>query len=79
MDFTTVRLSSSTKKSLDKYKEYKNESYEEVILKLITIAEFDEDNAELSEETVKKIEQARQRIKKGESITLEELRKRSGR
>ena len=78
MDTTTIKLYGNTKRQLDKFKEYKNESYDEVINKMIFIANKAKTNPELSKETVIAIDNARKRIKAGNFITEEEARKRLG-
>ena len=78
MDTTTIKLYGNTKRQLDKFKEYKNESYDEVINKMIFIANKAKTNPELSKETVIAIDNARKRIKAGNFITEEEERKRIG-
>ncbi|MBS3131513.1 hypothetical protein J4212_03730 [Candidatus Woesearchaeota archaeon] len=78
MDTTTIKLHGNTKKQLDRFKEYKNESYDEVINKVIFIANKAKTNPELSRETVIAIDNARKRIKAGNFMTEEEARKRLG-
>lgn len=78
MDTTTIKLYGNTKRQLDKFKEYKNESYDEVINKMIFIANKARTDPELSKETVIAIDNARKRIKAGNFITEEEARKRLG-
>ncbi|MAE42714.1 hypothetical protein CMO93_03005 [Candidatus Woesearchaeota archaeon] len=78
MDTTTIKLHGKTKQQLDKFKEYKNESYDEVINKMIFIANKAKTNPEFSKETVIAIENARKRLKAGNFITEEEARKRLG-
>ena len=78
MDTTTIKLYGNTKRQLDKFKEYKNESYDEVINKMIFIANKAKTNPELSRETVIAIDNARKRIKAGNFLTEEEARKRLG-
>ena len=78
MGITTIKIHEDTKKELDKFREYKNESYDEVIRKIVFIAKHVEDEPELSKETIKAIEMARKRIKKGHFVTEEEARKRLG-
>ncbi len=74
MSDTTVKIHLGTKSELNKFREYKNESYDEVINKLIYIAK----NPELSKETIKAIEKARERYKKGIFVNEKEARKRLG-
>lgn len=75
---TTVKLNLTTKEELNKYREYKNESYDEVIQKLIFIAKKAETEPELSQQTAKDIQKARERIKKGLYLTESDARKRLG-
>ncbi len=65
MEFTTIRVTPKTKREIDLFREYKNESYEEIIHKLVYVAKTAEKNPKLSQKTVREIEAARQRIKKG--------------
>jgi hypothetical protein len=78
MDVSTIRLRRKTKSYLDRYREYRNESYDEVVMKLVRIAETAKKKPELSKEAVERIEAARRRIKAGEFVTEEEARKRLG-
>ena len=78
METTTIKLHGSTKRQLDRFKEYKNESYDEVINKMIFIANNAKTDPELSKETVIAIDNARKRIKAGNFVTEEEARKRLG-
>jgi len=72
---TTIRLNLKTKEELDRFKQYKNESYNELIRKLIYIAKLCENEPRLSQKTIKEIKEARERIKKGEFYTEEEAKK----
>ncbi|MBS3052696.1 MAG: hypothetical protein J4428_04990 [Candidatus Aenigmarchaeota archaeon] len=78
MNETTVKLHKTTKTELDKFREYKNESYDEVIQKVIFIAKTLKTQPQLSKETIEAIEMARERIKKGKFMTEDEARKRLG-
>lgn len=75
---TTIRLNIETKQDLDKFKQYKNESYNELIRKLIYIAKMCEKDPKLSKKTIQEIKEARERIKKGEFYTEEEAKKMLG-
>tara|TARA_Y100000310_G_scaffold300985_1_gene337053 strand:+ start:309 stop:563 length:255 start_codon:yes stop_codon:yes gene_type:complete len=75
---TTIRLQQNTKVKLDMFKEYKNESYDEVINKLVYIIKQSKDDPELSAELILKIEEARERIKRGNFVTEKEAMKRLG-
>ena len=75
---TTIKLQETTKEGLDKFREYKNESYDEVIQKIIFIAKTSKKNPRLSKETVESIEKARERIRSGKFLTSDQARKRLG-
>jgi len=72
---TTIKLDLCTKRALDSFKQYKNETYDEVVKKLIYIVKNVDADPELSKETVAEIESARARIKAGEFYTEEEMAK----
>lgn len=78
MSATTIKLQMETKFQLDTFREYKNESYDEVINKLVYIVKNTKKNPELSKETIIAIEKARERIKKGNFLTEEQAIKRLG-
>jgi len=78
MDATTIKLHMETKLELDQLREYKNESYDEVIQKMIYIIKNLKKNPELSQEAITAIDNARKRIRKGNFVTEEEARKRLG-
>jgi len=75
VNVTTIKLGFRTKQDLDSFKEYKNESYDEVVSKLVYIAKHVDTDPELSEKTVAEIEAARKRIKAGDYYTEEEMAK----
>jgi predicted transcriptional regulator len=72
---TTIRLDQKTKTELDGFKQYKNESYNELLRKLIFIARVCEEDPKLSQKTVQEIKEARERIKNGDFYTEEEAKK----
>ena len=78
MNATTIKVQGETKLQLDRFREYKNESYDEVIKKVIFIAKTCKTEPKLSKETIQAIERARERMKKGRFVTEEEARKRLG-
>lgn len=78
MDATTIKIYENTKLELDRFREYKNESYDEVIKKMIYIAKTCKKEPELSQEAIIAIEKARERIKKGKFVTELEAKKRLG-
>jgi len=72
---TTIKLNQGTKVQLDNFREYKNESYDEVIRKMVYIVKTCEKEPKLSQKTIQEIKEARERIKKGEFYTEEEAKK----
>jgi hypothetical protein len=78
MKITTVKVGQETKDLLDTFKEYRNESYDEVVRKLVFIAKTAKKDPKLSSKTVKDIEAARLRIKKGEFYTEDQVKKMLG-
>jgi predicted transcriptional regulator len=78
MSATTIKLQIETKSQLDTFREYRNESYDEVINKLVYIVKNTKKNPELSKETIIAIEKSRERIRKGKFLTEEQAIKRLG-
>ena len=78
MSATTIKIHPDTKTEIDQFREYKNESYDEVLKKLVYIAKKVKSEPELSKETIEAIEKARIRIKKGNFLTEKEAKKRLG-
>ena len=78
MSETTIKIHSNTKSDLDQFREYKNESYDEVIKKVMYIAKKAKTEPELSKETIEAIEKARARMKAGKFLTEAEAKKRLG-
>lgn len=72
---TTIRINNLTKEKLDGFKQYKNESYDELVRKLIHIAKTCETEPRLSQKTILEIREARERIRKGEFYTEDEAKK----
>ncbi|MBU1129529.1 MAG: hypothetical protein KJ949_02790 [Nanoarchaeota archaeon] len=72
---TTIRLNLQTKSELDGFRQYKNESYNELIRKLLFVAKMCEKEPKLSQQTIQEIKQAREKIKNKEFYTEEEAKK----
>jgi hypothetical protein len=75
---TTIKIHDETKLGLNKYREYKNESYDEIIKKLIFIIKKFHKQPELSQEALESIEKARARLKAGKFLSEEEAKRRMG-
>ena len=72
---TTIKLNPETKVVLDSFRQYKNESYDELVRKLIHIVKTCEKKPKLSQKTIQEIKEARERIKKGEFYNELEAKK----
>jgi len=75
MQQTTIKLNPATKSELDKFRQYENESYDELVRKIMRIVLMCRKQPRLSQKTIKEIEKARQEIKKGEFYNEEEAKK----
>jgi hypothetical protein len=75
---STIKVDVRTKERLKQFKEHKSETYDEVINKLAFIAEQAGEDPELSKETLLAIEKARERVKKGQYYTEEQVEKSLG-
>ncbi|MBU1975594.1 MAG: hypothetical protein KKG59_04285 [Nanoarchaeota archaeon] len=75
---TTIKLHDETKHELDHFREYKNESYDELVKKMIYIAKNCRSKPQLSKEAVIAIDKARKRIKEGRFVTEDEAKRRLG-
>jgi len=69
MNVTTIKVYDDTKKLLNLFREYKNESYDEIVRKLVYIAKMAGKDPKLSSKTIKDIEEARERMKTGKYYT----------
>ena len=78
MKTTTIKIYEETKGQLDTFREYKDESYNDVIKKVVFIAKNKAKDPEISQEILEAIEKARERMRKGKFVTEAEARKRLG-
>lgn len=72
---TTIRIKPKTKEELDGFRQYRNESYDELVRKLIYLAKMCEKDPKLSQKSIQEIKEARENIKRGEFYTEEEAKK----
>jgi len=73
VDTTTIKVYRDTKKMLNRFREHRNESYDEIVKKLVYIAGIAKENPQLSRKTVKDIDEARERMKRGEYYTEKQM------
>ena len=72
---TTIQLEAGTKDRLEELKEYPRETYDDVVVKLVQIAEHLESEPELKKEVLEEIEAARRDIEAGKFLTTDHLLK----
>ena len=72
---TTIRVNGEIKSELDGFRQYKNESYNELIRKLLFVVKLCEDEPRLSQKAVREIMEARKKVEKGDFYTEEEAKK----
>jgi len=58
---TTIKIYQKTKVNLDRFKEHRKESYDDVLKKLVYILELIEKNPELGKRLLKEIEAAKKK------------------
>ena len=59
---TTIRIKPNTKVELDHFRQYKSESYDELVRKLIYLAKISEKEPKLSQKAILEIKEAREKI-----------------
>ena len=72
---TTIRVNPRTKEELDQFRQYKNESYDELVRKLIYLVKLAEKEPKISQKTIKEIKDARERVRGGGFHTEAEAKK----
>ncbi|WKT57895.1 hypothetical protein QVH35_11510 [Candidatus Nitrosotenuis chungbukensis] len=72
---TSIQLENKTKARLDKMKAFPKESYNEVVNRLINIAE---DDGVLSEQTIKDLEKALSEVKNGKLLSHNQVKQKHG-
>ena len=78
MEATTIKIHEDTKGQLDLFREYRNESYDEVIRKMIYIVKKAKTQPQISKKAALAIEEARARIKNGKYLSEADVKQRLG-
>jgi DNA-binding TFAR19-related protein (PDSD5 family) len=78
MNYTSIQISPETRARLTKFKEYTRETYDEVLNKLMSIAELVRKEGELSDETLKDISEARKQYAGGKTFSTKEVLEKLG-
>ncbi len=73
---TSIQLENKTKSKLDKMKTFSKESYDDVVNRLINVAEDDE--GVLSEQTIKDLEKALAQVKSGKLLSHSQVKRKHG-
>lgn len=73
---TSIQLDNKTKARLEKMKSFPKESYDDVVNRLLNVANDDE--GILSKHTIKNIEKSLAEIKAGKVVSHEQVKKRLG-
>jgi len=73
---TSIQLENKTKSKLDKMKVLPKESYDDVVNRLINVAEDDE--GVLSERTIKDLEKALAQVKSGKLLSHSQVKRKHG-
>lgn len=73
-NLTSIQINKKTLNKLKEFKDYKRETYDELLNKLMKVIEFiSKREPELKEEVIKEIEEARKDIKEGKGISTKQL------
>ncbi len=79
MEQTSIQIGKGTLEKLKSLKEYRRETYDELLSKIISIIEkLNEDEPELKENILAEIEQGRKESKEGKGISTKQLMKQLG-
>jgi predicted transcriptional regulator len=70
---TTIKIYPEIKMKLDEFREYRSESYNDIIGKVIGVIKVARNEPRLSQRAIKEIEKARERMNRGEYYTMEEV------
>jgi len=73
---TSIQLANKTKARLEKMKTFSKESYDDVVNRLLNIAEDDE--GVLSQQTIKNIEKSLAEIKAGKVLSHKDVKRKLG-
>ncbi len=72
---TTVRLNVETKRELDSFREYRGESYDELIRKISFIAKQSSKNPSEAKDSMKSIESTREKVKTSGRYSEKDIKK----
>ncbi len=78
-EITTIQIQKSLKKELDSLREYRRETYADIIKKLIErFKEQEKSELELSEDALKAIKEAREDVRKGKVYSTKQIKETLG-
>lgn len=71
--YTSIQIHQATRQELAKLKEYRRESYDEIIERLIAVFRKISSEGELSAQTLEDVETARRQVRSGKGLTTRQL------
>ncbi len=78
MNYTSIQIAPETRARLANFKEYGRETYDEVLNKLMSIVELVKKEGNLSDETIKDIEEAKKQYASGKTFSTKEVLEKLG-
>jgi len=78
MNYTSIQISPETRAKLGKFREYTRETYDEVLNKLMSIAELAGKEGTLSDETLRDIAEAKKQYASGKTFSTKEVLEKLG-
>lgn len=78
MNYTSIQISPETRAKLSKFKEYTRETYDEVLNKLMSIAELARDEGRLGDEALEDIAEAKRQYASGKTFSTKEVLEKLG-
>jgi len=77
-DLTTIQIKKKTRAKLEKFKSYKRETFDELVNKLIQVAEIVENEPELKQEVIEEMDAAQKELNSGKWLSTAALAKKLG-
>ena len=78
MNYTSIQISPETRAKLGKFREYTRETYDEVLNKIMSIAELARDEGKLSDEILQDIAEAKKQYAGGKTFSTKEVLEKLG-
>jgi len=78
MDYTSIQIHRGTRIKLQSFKDYRRETYDELLNKMMNIIDALKDEPELREEVIEEVFEARKEAKEGKTYSTRKLLKELG-